>query len=216
MGMPLEDAVLKLEGMKESMVPLSDEWKKATDMVDQYKNQLDDVGEKTDEALTKGDLWANDLARGLAQAVVSGRNLSDTLQNIGKQLASSALQEMFALLLGGGKSKGKGITGFLQVVLGMHEGGTVGQDSSFARRIPRMHSGGLVGSNEQLTILEKGETVIPKGSPATVVMNILDEGDLERKTLEVMAKYPGANIIKNHVIRDSEERGPVVSAFMRG
>ncbi len=52
-----------------------------------------------------------------------------------------------------------------------HTGGIVGEASPKTfRKIRRYHTGGIIGSNEELAILEKGERVIPKGSPGAVVM----------------------------------------------
>jgi hypothetical protein len=95
-----------------------------------------------------------------------------------------------------------------------HEGGIVGNASPKTfRPIRRYHTGGIIGSNEELAILEKGERVIPKGAPGAVVINVLDKNDLERITYEAMAKYPGAQIVKNHIIRDVNERGAVAGVI---
>ena len=45
-------------------------------------------------------LWANDLARGLADAVVNARDLGDALRNVLKSIASSALQKLIGGWLG--------------------------------------------------------------------------------------------------------------------
>ena len=45
-------------------------------------------------------LWVNDLARGLADAIVNAKDLGDVLQSIAKQIASSALQKLIGKLFG--------------------------------------------------------------------------------------------------------------------
>lgn len=61
-------------------------------------NKLDDAlknTKKTTEDLTlQTQLWARDLSKGLADAIVYSRSLSDVLNNIFKQLASSMLQKL--------------------------------------------------------------------------------------------------------------------------
>ncbi|MCK9288708.1 MAG: hypothetical protein M0P29_14220, partial [Sphaerochaetaceae bacterium] len=78
-------------------------------------NRLDDAlknTKRTTEDLTlQTQLWARDLSKGLADAIVYGRSLSDVLNNILKQLASSMLQKLIFGWLpfekGGVVSKGK-------------------------------------------------------------------------------------------------------------
>lgn len=61
-------------------------------------NQLDDAlknTKRTTEDLTlQTQLWARDLSKGLADAIVYGRSLSDVLNNILRQIASSMLQKL--------------------------------------------------------------------------------------------------------------------------
>lgn len=94
MGMPLEEAIVKLETMRESMVPLSDEWKHATDLIRQYQNEIDRSNQKIFDWGMQFQLWVHDLGKGLADAVVYARDLSDVLDNILKQLASTMLQKL--------------------------------------------------------------------------------------------------------------------------
>ena len=55
----------------------------------------------------------------------------------------------------------------------------------------------------------KGELgVIASGeASAPVIINVLDKGDLEQVTYEAMTKYPGSQIVTNHVLRQRIERG---------
>lgn len=44
-------------------------------------------------------------------------------------------------------------------------------------------------------------------SAPPVIINVLGQEELERVTYEAMAKYPGAQIITNHILRQRIERG---------
>ena len=45
------------------------------------------------------------------------------------------------------------------------------------------------------------------GGGQPVIINVLDKGDLEQVTYEAMTKYPGSQIVTNHVLRQRIERG---------
>jgi len=169
--------------------------------LDSAKQKTDELGKGFENLLTKSDLWTKSLTDGIADAIVQGRSLSSVLQQIAAQLVKMVLSKALTGLFGG----------FFSF---FHEGGIVGNASPKTfRPIRRYHTGGIIGSNEELAILEKGERVIPKGAPGAVVINVLDKNDLERITYEAMAKYPGAQIVKNHIIRDVNERGAVAGVI---
>jgi hypothetical protein len=147
LGMPLETAVAKLKSMRESLVPLSDEWKRATDMIRQYESQINDTEKATDDLVTKSDMWAKSLTDGIADAIVEGRSLLDVLQQIGKAILKSTISRALPGLFGIG-------------IGGWHTGGVIGQDQpTFMRGIKSYHTGGLVGAGEELAILHQGEAV---------------------------------------------------------
>jgi hypothetical protein len=116
----------------------------------------------------------------LDSIAIQGEDAADVIANLAKQFASAALQ---AALLGQGPlaglfGGGKGILGGLLSGGGVnagiyHKGGTVGaggQTRSVSPAIfakaPRYHSGGIAGmkSGEVPAILQKGETVTPRGA----------------------------------------------------
>lgn len=55
----------------------------------------------------------------------------------------------------------------------------------------------------------KGElgVIASDESSSPVIINVLDKGDLEQVTYEAMSKYPGSQIVTNHVLRQRIERG---------
>jgi hypothetical protein len=56
------------------------------------------------------------------------------------------------------------------------------------------------GSDGRLGVSAEGSM----GPP--VIINVLDRNDLEQVTYEAMAKYPGSQIVTNHVLRARSER----------
>jgi TP901 family phage tail tape measure protein len=171
MNMPLEEAVMKLEAIKGSTEPLSDEWKRATDMIKQYRSELDETAKKSSELEIQSKLWANNLIEGLADAVVYGRNLSEVLSNILKQLASSLLQRFIwgILPIPGLKMHSGGVVGLAGTPMMVPAGTFIGA--------PRLHNG--LAPDEFPAILQRGETVLPRGadttSPTSVkIVNVLD------------------------------------------
>jgi TP901 family phage tail tape measure protein len=171
MNMPLEEAVMKLEAIKGSTEPLSDEWKRATDMIKQYKSELDETAKKSSELEIQSKLWANNLIEGLADAVVYGRNLSEVLSNILKQLASSLLQRFIwgILPIPGLKMHSGGVVGLAGTPMMVPAGTFIGA--------PRLHNG--LAPDEFPAILQRGETVLPRGADTTSstsvkIVNVLD------------------------------------------
>nr|WP_321499960.1 hypothetical protein [uncultured Dethiosulfovibrio sp.] len=109
--------------------------------------------------------WVMKFQDGMANAIVAGEGLTETLQSIGREIASMIIK----LALFGKKGTGGLLGGLFD---GLHSGGIVGKEATFRRKIhipiPKMHSGGIVGNDEQLTILQKGEGVFTKGQMAAM------------------------------------------------
>jgi hypothetical protein len=109
---------------------------------------LGKVNKEQDELATKGDLWANSLSDGLANAIVNAEDLGDALENILQQIGSSILSSIIS----------KSISGFLpfasggwipEPVVGF---GASGRMYSFAEAGPEYvnRSGAGVGSGKQI------------------------------------------------------------------
>jgi hypothetical protein len=91
------------------------------------------------------DRFVNSFGDGMANIVVQGESVVDTLKNIGKLLASAAIQQGIKLLLSGGLSQaGTGFFGSGGGLLGAIFGGITG--TSGAMQI----SGQLIGQGTQL------------------------------------------------------------------
>ena len=200
----LEDGALKTEQFRTAVESLRAEFEglpRVQDHITQVVTAFEQSARKTsfelDSLMTKADMWSKSLADGIANAIVQGRSLIDVLRQIAAELLKMMISRALTGLFGGMFSL-------------FHEGGVVGAPSPKTLRTmqpKRYHSGGLIGGNEELAILEKGERVIPKDSPGAVVINVFDKQELEKATYEAMAKYPGAQIVENHVLRNIRERG---------
>ena len=131
-------------------------------------SEMEQVNEQVTELQAGYEDWFGTLESGFMSAITGGRELSDVLKDIAKQLANKWLQQ---LLFGQGGLFG-GLFGSL-----FHSGGIVGKEGVKAR-LPRYHSGGLVGTNEQLAVLKKGEGVFTPeqmkamGDQVHVTMNV--------------------------------------------
>lgn len=132
-------------------------------------SEMEQVNEQVTELQAGYEDWFGTLESGFMSAITGGRELSDVLKDIAKQLANKWLQQ---LLFGQGGLFG-GLFGSL-----FHSGGIVGEEGVKAR-LPRYHSGGLVGTNEQLAVLKKGEGVFTPeqmkamgGDQVHVTMNV--------------------------------------------
>lgn len=131
-------------------------------------SEMEQVNEQVTELQAGYEDWFGTLESGIMSAITGGRELSDVLKDIAKQLANKWLQQ---LLFGQGGLFG-GLFGSL-----FHSGGIVGKEGVKAR-LPRYHSGGLVGTNEQLAVLKKGEGVFTPeqmkamGDQVHVTMNV--------------------------------------------
>jgi phage-related minor tail protein len=79
--------------------------------VENLNSTLDETADKTSKLNMESALWADNLSKGLADAIVKGKDLGDVFDNILKQLASSVLQKLIMGFLpfadGGVIDKGK-------------------------------------------------------------------------------------------------------------
>ncbi len=157
---------------------------------------------------------ADDLSGAFAAALVYGDDLGAALQKLGQDIAFAIVK---ALLL-------KYVFGPIMGFMGLADGGVVSGGSivPFARGgivnkptlFPMAHGMGLMGEAgpEAVMPLKRGADgklgVTAEGSAggSPVIINVLDQGDLERVTYEAMAKYPGSQIVTNHVMRARSER----------
>lgn len=170
------------------------------------------------------DAW-NDMEMSIAQvptamgdafmsAIKGSQSLGDALNgllaDIGAVIAKALIMKYlvgpimgFMGFADGGVFQGGQLTAFAQ-------GGVVNKPTLF----PFASGVGLMGEAgaEAIMPLERGSdgklgVKNNSGGGQPVIINVLDKGDLEQVTYEAMAKYPGSQIITNHVMRQRVERG---------
>ncbi|QTX33208.1 hypothetical protein KAR29_04755 [Aminithiophilus ramosus] len=134
--------------------------------LESLRGETEKLNAETNSLADDMSRWLDDFQDGIADAIVSGKNFSDVLADVGRQLAKIWIK--YALFGGEG---GGGLLSFL--LPKAHAGGVIGSDSfaSASVSVPRYHSGGIVGSDEQLAVLRKGEGVFTPGQ-----MKALGEG----------------------------------------
>lgn len=189
---------------------------------------LQDVLEKASQNVNKFTFdiaeWADKLSEGLteafANAIVYGDNLGAALQRLGQEILAAYIK---ALLF---KYVFQPMQAMLGGFLGFAQGGVFmnGNVTPFARGgvvksptlFPMAKGLGLMGEAGPEAVMplartSDGSLGVKAQTSASdnpvVVINVLDKGDLEQVTYEAMAKYPGSQIVTNHVMRTSSERG---------
>ncbi len=156
---------------------------------EQISEKTGEIGSKTSELGDMTKLWANDLARGLADAIVNAKDLGDVLQSIAKQIASSALQKLIGGLFGGLFADGAAFAGGR--VLPFAKGGVVTSPTFF----PMARGMGLMG--------EAGpEAVMPlkRGSDGRLGVESNNGGGVTNITMNVNAVDSRSfmDMLKNH------------------
>ena len=150
----IEDQAEGMSDRLKEVFSLNDEWFAMSDGIKAFGDSMEESDEKstrfiqTQEFLTDiANRFTDSFGRGMANVVVQGERLVDTLKNIGKLLASSVIQQGLQILLSGGLS-GTGFFGQGGGVLGSVFGGL-------------FHSGGMIsGSGEKMIRAKGGEFVL--------------------------------------------------------
>lgn len=139
---------------------LLEEARMIAEQVNATKEKLKDT---TSDLADMTKLWVNDLARGLADAIVNARDLGDVLRSIAKQIASSALQKLIGGWFGGLFADGAAFSGGR--VVPFAKGGIVTKPTIF----PMARGMGLMG--------EAGpEAVMPLKRTADGSLGVQSEG----------------------------------------
>ncbi len=154
------------------------------------------------------------------------------IQTVARMLSQEVMKEFIALIgrgvgfaLAGGMNTGRpawvgagGTTAF-----GMHTGGIAGLDGSprnvpswLFNLAPRLHSG--LSSDEFPAILQKGETVIPKGMSATPALqvNIENQTGTPVEAKDVTAKFDLEKFVVNVVLKNVAQNGPLRKLVTQG
>jgi len=90
----LQDGKITTEEFSAYVAELKERFQDLPLVVNQLDDALKNTKRTTEDLTLQTELWMRDLSKGLADAIVYGRNLSDVLNNILKQLASSMLQKL--------------------------------------------------------------------------------------------------------------------------
>jgi phage-related minor tail protein len=184
LGISGEEAERRLESSREIGELTAAEVKRAEErnalleearrISEQISEKTGEIGSKTSELGEMTKLWANDLARGLADAIVNARDLGDVLQSIAKQIASSALQKLIGGWIGGLFADGAAFSGGR--VLPFAKGGVVSRPTLF----PMAKGMGLMG--------EAGpEAIMPLKRTADGALGVSGEGGGTHITMNINA-----------------------------
>lgn len=137
----------------------------------------------TQAANDNAALWGQvqDGVSGVLKTWMKGGDILDTISNklinIADMLIDMAVRNLFLGAFGGGMGGGGGLLGGMIIPGILHSGGVAGADGyGHGRSFPastwanaeRYHTGGIAGlrANEVPAILERGETIIPRGASA--------------------------------------------------
>jgi TP901 family phage tail tape measure protein len=218
LGISGEEAERRLESSREIGELTAAEVKRAEErnalleearrISEQISEKTGEIGSKTSELGDMTKLWANDLARGLADAIVNARDLGDVLQSIAKQIASSALQKLIGGWIGGLFADGAAFSGGR--VLPFAKGGVVSRPTLF----PMAKGMGLMGEAGPEAIMPLKRTadgalgVSGEGGGTHITMNI--NAVDSRSFVEMMRSNRASvesivveNIMKNGAIRSA-------------
>ncbi len=196
-----EEAQRKIEAFDKSLKHLERN-KKLVEMADQ-------IGQAFSKTFT-------DLLMGAATA-------EDAFKSLGAAILDAVMQQMVVQPIAQAISGG---LGGLMTGMFMHTGGTVGQTASPTRYVdpllfasaPRLHTG--LKSDEFPAILQRGETVTPKGqAPASaapnVTFNIQNQSGAQVEAQQTGVQFDGRRMIVGMVLKDKRNNGPMARANRR-
>lgn len=179
---------------KDEVAKLREEYEKIPGVITKVDERQKDAKNTSDQFGISAKLWANDLSKGLADAIVNAEDLGDALSAILKQLASSALQSLFGKIFGSifGAADGAAFSGGR--VLAYANGGVVSRPTLF----PMASGMGLMGEAgpEAIMPLRRGADgrlgVEGAGGGTTVVNHFHIQAIDSRSFAEVCARNPQA------------------------
>jgi len=135
----LEKGVLTQKEWNAAVQELLDKYSALPSVVDQVNTAQQNAKNTSDQFGISAKLWANDLAQGLAQAIVNAQDLGDALRNIAKSIAGSVLQKLIGGWIGGLFADGAAFQGGR--VIPFAKGGIVNKPTIF----PMARGMGLMG-----------------------------------------------------------------------
>lgn len=182
--------------------------------LEDLRGETDELKGKTNSLADDMSRWLEDFQDGIADAIVSGKNFSDVLSDVGNQLAKMWIK--YALFGGEG---GGGLLSFL--LPKAHSGGVIGSDSlaSTTVSLPHYHTGGIVGADEQMAVLQKGEGVFTPGQMeamggGTTVVNVSIRAVDARSVKDLLEGNKGIieGLVVQSILRNGAVRGALSQA----
>jgi hypothetical protein len=203
------------EGVKASMKTIEKETGTTEEIIE---TRTETMADKMADAFSG---WANSFSRDLNDMLWdSEKTFSDIATSFGKMItqmitqlyiveplmkgvtgmmkSSGGIGGLFSGLFGGTSYAPAHVGVGGTTAFGMHSGGEVGRDYSFQRTVPsetfvnapRYHNG--LASDEMPAILQKGETVLPKGENGATQVNITIVAADSKSITDMMRRNPGA------------------------
>jgi len=203
------------EGVKASMKTIEKETGTTEEIIE---TRTETMADKMADAFSG---WANSFSRDLNDMLWdSEKTFSDIATSFGKMItqmitqlyiveplmngvtgmmkSSGGIGGLFSGLFGGTSYAPAHVGAGGTTAFGMHSGGEVGRDYSFQRTVPsetfvnapRYHNG--LASDEVPAILQKGETVLPKGENGATQVNITIVAADSKSITDMMRRNPGA------------------------
>jgi len=218
LGISGEEAERRLESAREMGPLTAAEVKRAEErnalleeakrIHEQIEAKVKETGDKTGDLGDMTKLWVNDLSRGLADAIVNAKDLGDVLQNIAKQIASSALQKLIGGLFGGLFADGAAFSGGR--VLPFAKGGVVSRPTLF----PMAKGMGLMGEAGPEAVMPLKRTADGSlgvasesgGTHITMNINAVDSRsfvEMMRSNRASVESIVVENIMKNGAVRSA-------------
>lgn len=203
----LRDGAISTKEHAEAVERLRQEYADLPLVINQVDSGVAAAKNTSDQFGLSAKLWANDLARGLADAIVNARDLGDVLSSIARQIASSALQKLIGGIFGGLFAEGAAFSG--GQVMAFAGGGVVDRPTIF----PMARGIGLMGEAgpEAIIPLKRGSDgrlgVGSEGGGTTInnfhisAVDAKSFADLVRRNPQAIVAAVGGNYQSNGAMR---------------
>jgi len=207
---------------KKMIAGLTTESAKAREL---YNMILDDTRSGFEDFFT-------DVMDGNKSLVDSFKDLGKSILDIFKKLIAKLMAEkMMSMIFGSGNNKtgfATGLMGLVSALVGKaHSGGTITSTTPKLTRVdptiffnaPRLHTGLL--SDEFPAILQKGESVIPKGAKIQntapkVIVNVENKAADKASFETTGSQWNGEEFVVNTIIKNINSNGPLRALVSKG
>ncbi len=241
-----KDAIAEMNRMEQSVEReldligrLPDSYERAAEAIEYAARANELYGEGSEEAAEKIAAFdkslkrleqqkklvemADDIGKAFGQTfadmVTGAATAEDALRSLGNQIIATMAQKMIADPIANAMT---GLIGGMFGALMMHTGGVVGQTASPYRYVdpllfataPRLHTG--LRSDEFPAILQRGETVTPKGQAAesksaapNVTFNVTNQSSTQVEAQQTRVQFDGRRMLVGMVLKDRRNNGPL-------